>query len=192
MLEIAVCYVYHFSCKHCGWPICGPRCQGLGKPYGHTKEECSILTESKSSRLLPLDDIVSLRTHFSAITPLRCLLLKTTDPEAYKTLMSMEAHNDIRKLIPEVWQGNQTLVVNRIRNNWGLDRFSEDEVHTICGILEVRLNRIVKLEELDSLEMIRVLKYNTRLQTSCALYKNHYTYSASKAFGLDTKVFLLN
>lgn len=126
-----------FRCKQCGWPICGPRCQGIGKPYGHTREECSILTETKSSRLLPLDDIPNLRPYYSAIAPLRCLILKTADPEAYKILMSMEAHNAIRKMIPEVWQGNQTLVVNRIRTDWGLDAFSESEIHTICGILEV-------------------------------------------------------
>ena len=78
-----------------------------------------------------------LRTNFNAIVPLRCLLLKDTDPKAYENLMTMETHNEIRRNIPELWNSDQNTVVNRIRNDWGLKEYTEEEIHSICGILEV-------------------------------------------------------
>lgn len=53
--------------------------------------------------------------------------------------MNMEPHNEIRKNIPIVWQSNQTNVVDRIRNEWGLKEYEEMEIHTVCGVLEVSL-----------------------------------------------------
>lgn len=49
----------------------------------------------------------------------------------------MESHNKIRRNIPSLWNRNQEFVVERIRNQWGYTEFSEEEIHTICGILEV-------------------------------------------------------
>lgn len=49
----------------------------------------------------------------------------------------MENHNEIRRNIPELWNLNQTTVVDKIRKDWGLVEFSEDEIHSVCGILEV-------------------------------------------------------
>lgn len=49
----------------------------------------------------------------------------------------MESHDEIRKNIPEVWNLNQKTVVDRIRNDWGLEEFSEEEIHKVCGVLEV-------------------------------------------------------
>lgn len=45
--------------------------------------------------------------------------------------------------MPTLWNRNQELIVNRIRNQWNYKEFSEDEVHTICGILEVILSQNV-------------------------------------------------
>lgn len=50
----------------------------------------------------------------------------------------MEPHNEIRKNIPIVWNNNQINVVDRIRKDWKFTEFEEDEIHTVCGILEVR------------------------------------------------------
>lgn len=99
--------------------------------------ECTILQETKSANFFNYNDLPSIRNNFQAIVPLRCLLLKTSDPSAFATLMDMEHHNSIRRNIPEVWNGNQFNVVNRIINDWGLTEYNEDEIHTICGILEV-------------------------------------------------------
>lgn len=49
----------------------------------------------------------------------------------------MEAHNEIRKEIPALWDRNQRIIVDRIRNQWQMSQFDEMEIHTVCGILEV-------------------------------------------------------
>lgn len=51
--------------------------------------------------------------------------------------MNMEAHNEIRKQIPSVWEYNQRSVVDRIIIEWKILDYSEQEIHTVCGILEV-------------------------------------------------------
>lgn len=63
--------------------------------------------------------------------------MKTTNPTLYETLTKMESHNEIRRNIPELWNLNQTTIVDRIRKDWGLEEFTEEEIHSICGILEV-------------------------------------------------------
>ncbi|XP_018564705.1 protein msta isoform X2 [Anoplophora glabripennis] len=128
---------YFVKCPRCGWPLCSQTCPGLGQRHGHTIEECLILQKSKSSSLLDYSNLESLRLHLQAIVPLRCLILKRTDPSTFNIIWDMESHNDIRRNIPEVWNSNQVNVVNRITKDWGLVEFSEHEVHTVCGILEV-------------------------------------------------------
>lgn len=124
-------------CPNCQWPLCSRKCPGLKKTHGHTQIECTILQECKSASFFNYNDLEDLRLHFQTIVPLRCLILKTTDPSSYAILMDMESHNEIRRNIPDLWALNQTRVVDRIIKDWKLTEFSKDEIHTICGILEV-------------------------------------------------------
>ncbi|RZB38993.1 msta, isoform B-like [Asbolus verrucosus] len=133
-LETATPYI---KCKGCGWPLCSPKCRGLGKKHGHPQIECAVLKTTKSARLLDYNELEKMRSHYNAIVPLRCLLLKESDPQAYADLMKMETHNEIRRNIPELWRGNQESIVNRIIFDWGLKEYTQEEVHSICGILEV-------------------------------------------------------
>ncbi|KAG5872648.1 hypothetical protein JTB14_029692 [Gonioctena quinquepunctata] len=125
------------KCKNCRWPLCSHTCPGLGTPLGHTDAECKILADSKSSCFLNYEDIPSLRFHLYAIVPLRCLILRNTDPNSYNLLLGMEHHNVLRRNIPEVWNNNQENVVNRIIRDWRLTQYTEEEIHTMCGVLEV-------------------------------------------------------
>ena len=74
---------------------------------------------------------------FESILSLRCLLLKQHNKEKWDQINEMESHNKIRQNISSLWDRNQKLVVDRIRHQWGYKEFSEEEIHTICGILEV-------------------------------------------------------
>ncbi|KAF4518907.1 hypothetical protein B566_EDAN006745, partial [Ephemera danica] len=120
-------------CTQCGLPMCGVKCPGLEKH----RPECELLCAGKAVPLAPvlLDERPEL---YNAIVPLRCLYLRDKHPDKWKTLMSMEAHNEIRRARPTIWRTNQEYVVQPIREMWSLgDRFSELEIHTVCGILEV-------------------------------------------------------
>lgn len=48
----------------------------------------------------------------------------------------MQSHNETRKNIPALWNRNQKVIVDRIRNEWKYLEFTEEEIHTICGIME--------------------------------------------------------
>ncbi|CAG9864919.1 unnamed protein product [Phyllotreta striolata] len=125
------------KCKQCGWPLCSQKCKGIGSIFGHTETECFILKQTNSARFLNYKNVSTIRTHLHAIAPLRCLLLKTTSPDQYNLILNMEHHNPLRQNIPEVWNTNQINVVDRIIKDWGLKEYSEEEIHTVCGILEV-------------------------------------------------------
>lgn len=64
-------------------------------------------------------------------------MAKEKDPKRWKEeIEMMESHNDIRKTKP-IWQFNQTNIVEYIRGPCKLDKFSEELIHTVCGIIEV-------------------------------------------------------
>lgn len=126
-----------YRCISCEWPICSTNCTGQYTKFGHTKFECSLLKECNSINFFDWNDMENIRINYHSLVPLRCLLLKSADPDAYQTLRDMESHNEIRKNIPEVWKRNQMTVVDKILKEWKLTEFTEDEIHTICGILEV-------------------------------------------------------
>lgn len=65
----------------------------------------------------------------------RCLLLKKEDPEKWKVVSAMEAHNELRLARGDIWPVNEKHVVQRLKS-WGL-QFEDQEIHTVCGILEV-------------------------------------------------------
>ncbi|KAJ1529909.1 hypothetical protein ONE63_006638 [Megalurothrips usitatus] len=123
-------------CMGCQWPLCCPTCPGLGQPLGHSEEECAALRAAGPSgrRVMALNKRTPL---YNVIVPLRVLLLQKQDPGRWKAVRRMQSHDDTRRGMPSVWQANQLGVVDRIRSEFGLQEYPADEVHTVCGILEV-------------------------------------------------------
>ncbi|KAL0822091.1 hypothetical protein ABMA28_005455 [Loxostege sticticalis] len=119
------------KCRGCKWPMCCTACPGQGKYTGHSAYECDTLKN------IPPDysDLEDLRECYHALMPLRCLLLKKFDPVKWTGLSAMEAHNELRRARGDIWPMNERLVVQRLKK-WGLE-YDPEEVHTVCGILEV-------------------------------------------------------
>lgn len=105
---------------------------------GHSTWECSILRKNRVADLLDkCKNVQDFNDMYEVILPLRCLLLKSHDKNNWDKLTYMESHNTIRKSIDSLWQRNQRVVVDQLRNRWGIKEFSEDEIHTVCGLIEV-------------------------------------------------------
>jgi len=51
----------------------------------------------------------------------------------------METHTEKRMQVKELWKNNEIKVVDVIRRKWGMQQFAEDDIHKVCGVLEVRL-----------------------------------------------------
>lgn len=130
-------FVSFTRCKGCGWTLCGPKCVGLKAKFGHSPEECSILRENRVADLFDEANAKERGYMYETIFPLRCLLLKENNKEGWNRLCTLEHHNPLRKNIPSLWGRNQSVVVDRIRNQWKIKQFSEEEIHTVCGFIEV-------------------------------------------------------
>lgn len=95
----------------------------------HTSKECSAL---KNIQLQAKDLVVNAQIAL----PLRCLLLKSYDPEKWKEFLLLEAHLEERKNT-WIWRSHEINVV-RILKDLGIEEAGEtDLVQTICGILDV-------------------------------------------------------
>uniref|UniRef100_A0A240PLK3 SET domain-containing protein n=1 Tax=Anopheles atroparvus TaxID=41427 RepID=A0A240PLK3_ANOAO len=127
-----------YKCKFCRWRICSPKCTGLGVTGGtHRLLECIPLRDKDVGRLLDTSSAAQARLMYEAVLTLRCMLLKSIDPERYARVLEMDPLNAVRQQIPKLWSRNQREIVGRIRNEWNFQEFSEQELHTICGIIEV-------------------------------------------------------
>lgn len=64
--------------------------------------------------------------------------MKQHSPDLYKRIMLMESHLEMRRKNPELWSHYESNVVTYLRENWHMsEQFSPEEIHTICGILDV-------------------------------------------------------
>lgn len=122
-----------FFCTKCSWPVCNAQCESLP---AHKDNECKVFAEAKV-KFQAIEDCKLVCLQYECITPLRVLLAKEKNPERWSEEVElMESHDDIRKTKP-IWQFNQINVVQYLRTVGKLDRFSEELIHRVCGILEV-------------------------------------------------------
>ncbi|CAH1278442.1 unnamed protein product [Diabrotica balteata] len=130
------CYTYLESqnlCSKCSWPVCSPECENKTV---HKDFECEVFSKAKV-KFQQVDDPSETCLQYECITPLRVLLSKEKDPKRWEEeIQHMEPHNDIRKQKP-IWEFNQHNVVEYLRSVCKLDRFSEELIHTVCGILDI-------------------------------------------------------
>ncbi|XP_023029358.2 SET domain-containing protein SmydA-8 [Leptinotarsa decemlineata] len=120
-------------CKTCSWPVCNAACENLPS---HREFECQVFSKA-GVKFQAVEDPTEVCLQYECLTPLRVLLSKEKHPKRWDEEISMmEAHNDLRKNNP-IWEFNQHNVVEYLRGPCKLDRFSEDLIHTVCGILEI-------------------------------------------------------
>lgn len=124
-------------CSKCGWPVCGEECENLPQ---HKDYECQVLTQANER--FNMDAALNGNNEngvpqLECITPLRLLLESERNVERWnKEVKNMEAHNKIRCQKSQ-WKSDHVNIVNYLRKRLNLDRFSEEFIQTVCGILDV-------------------------------------------------------
>ncbi|KOC67670.1 Protein msta, isoform B, partial [Habropoda laboriosa] len=126
-----------YLCTKCGWPVCSEECENQPQ---HKDYECQVFVQANEK----FDVKAALEEtnengvpQLECITPLRLLLESEKSPETWNNeVKNMEAHNKIRSQKAH-WKSDQVNVVEYIRNRLKLDRFSEELIQTVCGILEI-------------------------------------------------------
>uniref|UniRef100_A0A146L8D6 Protein msta, isoform A n=2 Tax=Lygus hesperus TaxID=30085 RepID=A0A146L8D6_LYGHE len=134
---------YHYMedvalCEKCRWPVCSPECS---KTSWHCDYECDVLKQAGVEYNVEGDPGPQLES----ITPLRALLASEKDLKRWESeVVSLMDHNSLRKENQEVWEAERINVVEFLRNRCKLsERFSEDLIRKVCGILEVNSYEIL-------------------------------------------------
>ncbi|XP_046657363.1 SET domain-containing protein SmydA-8-like [Daphnia pulicaria] len=118
-----------FRCPGCDFPFCQEEC---AKSPNH-EAECLVLRRAQTH----IDDMNEFHPIYLCILPLRGLLLKTTQPKLFQAFSELEHHNDLRRQ-SKMWDVYQVNVVEFLRNSCHLaDQFSQEEIHSACGVLDV-------------------------------------------------------
>lgn len=120
-------------CSTCQWPVCGSNCENIP---AHKNAECAVFAAAKV-KFQKVEDPTQATPQYECITPLRVLLAKEANPKRWEEeIQYMESHDEIRRQLP-IWEFNRVNVVEFLRGPCKLDRFSEELIHRVCGILEV-------------------------------------------------------
>ncbi|XP_049855223.1 SET domain-containing protein SmydA-8 [Schistocerca gregaria] len=118
------------ACSGCGWPVCGAACE---RAAAH-RAECDLMRQRGFRGAPPVRDGHK-ESAYCAIAPLRCLLLKDSDPEKYKTLLTLQSHLDERRntTLYTIFRNN---VVGFVRDALGLSQFDDEAVLRVAAILD--------------------------------------------------------
>ncbi|KAF5304563.1 hypothetical protein FQA39_LY09614 [Lamprigera yunnana] len=129
------CYVpvdCSVRCSLCNWPVCSSNCETTS---AHKNAECVIFTKARVN-FQSITNITETCLQYECVTPLRVLLAMLDNTKRWnEEVKDMEAHN-LKRRNEFVWKFNQINIVNYIRGPCRLQNFSEDLIHTVCGILE--------------------------------------------------------
>ncbi|XP_031841457.1 SET domain-containing protein SmydA-8 [Nomia melanderi] len=124
-------------CSKCGWPVCSTECENQSQ---HKDYECQIFAQAneKFNVAAALEQTNENGVpQLECVTPLRLLLESEKNPERWNNeVKQMEAHNKVRSR-KEHWKADQVNIVDYLRKQLKLDRFSEEQIQTACGILEI-------------------------------------------------------
>lgn len=122
-------------CEKCAWPLCD-ECSKLSELTTH-RRECEVFSASKC-KFYDLSESDATCIQLDCILPLRVLLESETNPQRWKDEVEpMEHHSDKRR-DTEAWNADQQNIVSYLSGPCGLkEKFSEQFIHKVVGILEV-------------------------------------------------------
>ena len=81
-----------FRCPLCGWPMCNDTCSSS---ISH-QPECNLSRARGSPIKLDIKNASKPFPLYEAVALLRCMSLKNTDPDKYKSILQLESHKEER------------------------------------------------------------------------------------------------
>ncbi|XP_068150110.1 SET domain-containing protein SmydA-8 [Drosophila tropicalis] len=126
----------YYKCSSCTWPLCGKECE----QSPHHRGECQLMAQSNFQSKInfhPDQDQNQERKEsaYCVIMLLRCMLLKTSRPEDFARLFSLEDHLKERLETP-LYQVLRANLITFIKTVLGLREWSEMEILRIAAILD--------------------------------------------------------
>ncbi|XP_055625578.1 SET domain-containing protein SmydA-8 isoform X2 [Toxorhynchites rutilus septentrionalis] len=124
------------ECERCGWPVCKRECQN----HPDHQAECKF-TIARGSKM-SLQHFYVPHPVYQCLIPLRCLLLAERNPAKWQALIKLESHEEHRRG-SEQWRNDREGVAKLIPRFFKCEnKWSEDEILKIVGILQVNAHEI--------------------------------------------------
>ncbi|XP_062560550.1 SET domain-containing protein SmydA-8-like [Armigeres subalbatus] len=129
--EIRCLNCYKNSCTICRKCKMAPLCFDCA---AHNETECNFYRDSGLNINFLID-------HFNVVTPVRCLLLATTNPAKFDEMMTMEAHSNIRRG-SEIWKAHEKKVVRPLLDSKAFEKMqypvvTDELIQQICGFFDI-------------------------------------------------------
>ncbi|KAK0087191.1 hypothetical protein PV325_001560 [Microctonus aethiopoides] len=129
-------------CTKCNWPVCNEECANAPQ---HCDYECSIFAgvgEKFNVNAALESENISGIPQLDCVTILRLLLASEKFPDRWNNeVKNMEAHNK-KRCTTKQWATDYVNIVLYLRDRLKLTRFSEEMIHTACGILEINSHEV--------------------------------------------------
>ncbi|XP_050092198.1 SET domain-containing protein SmydA-8-like [Anopheles aquasalis] len=147
----------YLECEQCGWPVCKRSCQD--NP-AH-RAECK-LTIGRGSKIA-IQHFYVPHPMYQCLMPLRCLLLAESDPAKWELLQQLESHEEERRG-SELWRNDREGVAKLIPRFFKCEnRWDEDEILRIVGIIQVNGHEI----PLNEPSSVAIYNQASMLEHSC-------------------------
>lgn len=123
----------YYKCSSCSWPLCGKECED--SPYH--KAECELMSRSNFQSKINYvpGEADRKESAYCVIMLLRCMQLKTKDPESFAKLYTLEDHLKERLETP-LYQVLRANLITFIKTVLGLKDWSELDILRIAAILD--------------------------------------------------------
>ncbi|XP_013119232.1 SET domain-containing protein SmydA-8 [Stomoxys calcitrans] len=131
-----------YKCRKCSWPLCGPDCEHSQ----HHLHECQLMASRNFRAKIDYSGQVGKKeSAYCVILPLRCLLMKASQPADFERFSELEDHLNERKDTP-LYNVLRANLVTFVKTILGMHE-SEEEVLRVAAILdtnafEIRQNNL--------------------------------------------------
>ncbi|XP_050334966.1 SET domain-containing protein SmydA-8 [Bactrocera neohumeralis] len=124
-----------YKCSRCSWPLCGPQCENSS----HHIDECELMSARKFKAKIDFDPTKEgtgkKESAYCVILPLRCILLRNKNPEAFARFAQLEDHLNERMNTP-LYRILSANLLTFIKTIMGFSEWSDDEVLRVAARLD--------------------------------------------------------
>ncbi|XP_059610034.1 SET domain-containing protein SmydA-8-like [Phlebotomus argentipes] len=122
----------YYKCSQCNWPLCGASCE---QSFVH-QAECSLMASRKFKAQINASpgDENKREAAYCAIVPLRCCLLKQSDPLDFERMLDLQSHLE-RRIDTPLYRILKANLLTFIRTILKVD-IDEETVMKIAAILD--------------------------------------------------------
>lgn len=128
----------YYKCSKCTWPVCGRSCETMPNHV----DECRVMSERNFKCSIVNNGNAKVEASYCLIAPLRVILLRHSNPRAYKAIMELVSHLNLR-INSKLYSALRANLVPFIRDFLNFSEYTETDILNIAGILDTNCFDII-------------------------------------------------